>query len=624
MEENKVMRFLLALLLSVCLPAFARAEDPVYFADPNLKAVVVDALWTPDPTPTDMAELTSLHIDVGGIVDLTGLEYAGNLWKLHLAHNHISDLSPLSGLGNLQMVVLNNNLIRDIGPLSGATYLEHLDVHDNEISDISALSQLTHLKVLIGRFNQIDDISALSGLAGLQEVDLNHNRISDISALSELTSLKYVDLRNNPLNDEACSFRIPRILANNPDVDLKYNHCGRRSLSISATAGGRVTTPGEGTFAYDNGEFVPLEAQAEPGFVFAGWSGSYSTQENPTYVPMAQDHEIRANFLCTRSILYVDDDAAGDALPGDADVSDPLEDGTVERPFDRIQEAIEVAARDASVLVRPGTYHENIDFLGKSIQLLGIDPNDPNGTSFPVLDGAGGGPVVTFAGREDPNCALVGFVITRGRGLWAGAILCRNSSPTVVNCLIVGNRAEYSNGAAIHCTDSEATFVNCTIADNYGGSQGGGLYAMDGNVVLTNSILWGNTPGELFLDAAAEVSIAYSVVAGGWPGAGTIDADPLFARRGHWADRDDPHVAVEPDDPDAVWINGDYHVRSQGGRWDAETQEWVLDETSSPCIDGGDPNGLLGNETPPNGAIVNMGAYGGTARAGRSLQENDG
>ncbi|MBN2129305.1 MAG: leucine-rich repeat domain-containing protein [Sedimentisphaerales bacterium] len=618
MEENKVVRFLFALFLLVPLAAFARAEDPVYFADPHLKAAVVDELWTPDPTPTDMAGLTSLHVDVGGIVDLTGLEHAVNLWKLHLAHNLICDLSPLSELSNLQMVVLNNNLIRDIGPLSGASQLQHLDVHDNEISDISALSGLTHLQILIARFNQIDDISALSGFAGLQVGDLNHNHISDIIALSELTSLEYVDLRNNPLNDEACDLQIPRILANNSDVDLKYNDCGRRSLSISATAGGRVTTPGEGMFTYDNGEFVPLEAQAEPGFVFAGWSGSYSTQGNPTYLPMGQDHEIRANFLCTRSVLYVDDDAAGDVMPGDAGGSDPLENGTVGRPFDSIQEAIEVAAREASILVRPGTYRENIDFLGKSIQLLGLDPNDPNGTSFPVLDGAGAGPVVTFDDCEDPNCALVGFVITRGRGRSAGAILCRNSSPTVVNCLIVGNRATFVNGAAVYCTDSNAALLNCTIADNYGGSEGAALVLADSEVMLANSILWANRPQEILVSGTGHPSISYTNVAGGWPGPGNLDADPLFVRSVSWVDANDPDVLREPEYPDAVRIDGDYHLQSQAGRWDPETHTWVRDDVTSPCIDAGDPTSALGDEPVPHGGVINLGAHGGTDRATKS------
>ena len=38
-------------------------EEPVYFADANLKAAVEDALGVTNPTPVDMLELTDLHAD---------------------------------------------------------------------------------------------------------------------------------------------------------------------------------------------------------------------------------------------------------------------------------------------------------------------------------------------------------------------------------------------------------------------------------------------------------------------------------------------------------------------------------------------------------------------------------
>ena len=40
---------------------------------------------------------------------------------------------------------------------------------------------------------------------------------------------------------------------------------------------------------------------------------------------------------------YVDDDAPNDPGPGDPAISDPLEDGSAEHPFDGIQEGIDAA-----------------------------------------------------------------------------------------------------------------------------------------------------------------------------------------------------------------------------------------------------------------------------------------
>jgi hypothetical protein len=90
--------------------------------------------------------------------------------------------------------------------------------------------------------------------------------------------------------------------------------------------------------------------------------------------------------------------------------------------------------------------------------------------------------------------------------------------------------------------------------------------------------------------------VAHSDVEGGWSGEGNIDADPCFA------------------DPD----NEDYHVKSLGGRWDPNSHTWVVDHTTTPCIDAGDPMSPVGLEPFPNGGRINMGAYGGTAEASKS------
>jgi hypothetical protein len=44
-------------------------------------------------------------------------------------------------------------------------------------------------------------------------------------------------------------------------------------LTISSTEGGEVTTPGEGTFTYDDGTDIDLVAEAEEGYRFVNWTG---------------------------------------------------------------------------------------------------------------------------------------------------------------------------------------------------------------------------------------------------------------------------------------------------------------------------------------------------------------
>jgi internalin A len=389
------------------------------------------------------------------------------------------------------------------------------------------------------------------------------------------------------------------------------------ALTLSSTAGGSVISPGEGTFQYNQGDQVTLEAKADPLFRFVGWSGGVSASANPYPLTVNADYTIRACFESVLDVLYVDNNAPGDPGPGDPNVSDPLENGTPLHPFDMIQEAIDVAKKGTEVIVRSGTYLETIDLLGKRIEINGLNGDLPGIQALPVIDGQGKGTVVRCTQGEDPNCILVGLVITGGRGPLCGGILCSQSSPTITNCLIVGNRAVgVDAGGGIYCQESKATFVNCTVSGNYGGSTGAGLRFKDSSIKLTNSIVWGNITPQVIVSGSSQLAITYSD--GAFPGTGNLQADPLFAGAGYWANPSDLAHPVSVPDTTAVWVPGDYHLKSQAGRWDQLVLKWVTDVVTSPCIDAGDPASAVGAEPQPNGNRVNMGAYGGTSQASLS------
>jgi hypothetical protein len=588
----------------------------------NLRVLAFNQNQISDLTPlSGLINLQDLNIHDNDISDISPLSGLHSLIAVDLHSNRISSLSALAGLNNLETLILDGNLISDLSPLAGLSCLNLLRLGVNHISDVSPLSGLSALRTLWLGANDIVDISSLGVLTGLQSLVISGNQISDISPLTNLHSLDYLYVVNNPLNADACAIYMPQILAANPDVYMPENPCASATyrVSIRATAGGSVISPGEGQFTYEAGAVLRVEARADPGFLFAGFSGTYATGSNPAFITVDRNLEIQANFVGALDEIHVDDDAPGDPSPGDAQVSDPQEDGTREHPFDRIQEAIEVSHTGVTVFVHGGTYRETIDLLGKNIRLRGFDSHDSNGADWPIIDGGGAGPVVSFTRWEGPDCRLTGLVITGGKARSGSAIFCSGSSPTIVNCLIAGNCATDPTGSAIYCGDSAAAFVNCTITDNDGGSQGAGLSLMNSPVTLVSSILWGNTPRDMISPGEGSPSIHYSDVPGSDPGLGNIDTDPLFARMGYWADRNRPGIVVEPDFLDAVWVAGDYHLRSQAGRWDPKTGSWIVDDATSRCIDGGDPTAAVGPEPSPNGGIVNMGVYGGTTEASKSV-----
>jgi hypothetical protein len=83
---------------------------------------------------------------------------------------------------------------------------------------------------------------------------------------------------------------------------------GQNSLTISSTAGGSVTTPGQGTFTYNAGTAVNLVASPLGGYRFVNWTGNVGTVANvtaaSTTITMSGNYSITANFAVIPPIQY--------------------------------------------------------------------------------------------------------------------------------------------------------------------------------------------------------------------------------------------------------------------------------------------------------------------------------
>jgi hypothetical protein len=218
-----------------------------------------------------------------------------------------------------------------------------------------------------------------------------------------------------------------------------------------------------------------------------------------------------------------------------------------------------------------------------------------------------GGAVKAWADRDDrvivENCTFTG-----NRG---GAIRQVTGRLIVSNCVFAGNVQNDGQGGAISTWGEYTSIRNCTFSDNSASDSGGAIYLpREGRI--SNSIFSGNSAPSIE-GRFDELSVEYCTVEGGWPGEGNIDADPCFVRCGYWDDN-----GTEQNPHDDFWVDGDYHLRSQAGRPDPETGDWIADDVTSPCIDAGDPNSPIGTEPFPNGGRMNMGAYGAGGEAAKS------
>ena len=161
----------------------------VHIPDTNLRTAIAEALGKSPNVPITAAEmerLRELRVADRDIRDLTGLQFATNMYRLHIGEgnrgNQVSDLSPIAGLINLERLYLASNPISDISLLKGLTNLKGLVLEGTLVSDLSPLTTLTNLGALWISDTIISDLSPIAG-ANQSEVitDFRYQRIRPIT-----------------------------------------------------------------------------------------------------------------------------------------------------------------------------------------------------------------------------------------------------------------------------------------------------------------------------------------------------------------------------------------------------------------------------------------------------------
>ena len=80
--------------------------------------------------------------------------------------------------------------------------------------------------------------------------------------------------------------------------------------------------------------------------------------------------------------------------------------------YSTIQAAIDDSNDGDVIIVQPGLYDENINFLGKNITVTSTNPVNPNVVAETIIgNNYPNEAVIIFRGDEDLNCTLTGFNI---------------------------------------------------------------------------------------------------------------------------------------------------------------------------------------------------------------------
>ena len=147
---------------------------------------------------------------------------------------------------------------------------------------------------------------------------------------------------------------------------------------------------------------------------------------------------------------------------------------------------------------------------------------------------AGGG---MYNYSSSPTLSNITFSGNSAMNNGGGMFNYDSSNPTLDNITFSGNSAVYDGGGMYNFRSSSPTLTNVTFSGN-SANGGGGMYNSSSYPVIRNSILWGDSGGEVVNQNTTSATITSSVVQGGCPTGATctnvIDTDPRLGTLGSY------------------------------------------------------------------------------------------
>ncbi len=266
------------------------------------------------------------------------------------------------------------------------------------------------------------------------------------------------------------------------NVDVQV-HDNNTTIYATPGYGGNDTTTDADGYVYDilvtdrvyDDSSTPIDNTTSVRVNFRGW-------HDERMVNMSTSHTETFNYTGNETIIYVDDDNAGD----------PSMDGSEEHPYDTVQRGIDNSTANWTVRVWDGTYAENVVVDVEGLQLVG------NGTANTTIDGSNTGTVVyvTAAGT-----GISGFQITDSgtNNEDSGVHFDDNTSFTLTDCLLDASQ----RGVFIEDTTG-AYLDDLSVSNNVFG-----VYLLSSfNVELTASSIASNTNTGIYLDSTNNITVS--------------------------------------------------------------------------------------------------------------------
>ncbi len=186
-----------------------------------------------------------------------------------------------------------------------------------------------------------------------------------------------------------------------------------------------------------------------------------------------------------------------------------------------------------SVIIKHSVFYNNKAKFGGAMMIDNSDAIvsdcyfENNGYYTNSIQTEGGGAIYV----KNSNPILHKLKLIGNKAVSAGAILFDNSAPVVTNILAVKNTAQNLAGAIHVINSSSPKFVNATISDNTAAAGGAFYLNPNTSTEIINSIMYGDTKPEIYLDGGM-ANVTYTLVDSGstesWYGVGCLDENPQF------------------------------------------------------------------------------------------------
>lgn len=254
--------------------------------------------------------------------------------------------------------------------------------------------------------------------------------------------------------------------------------------------------------------------------------------------------------------------------------SDTEGDGTQASPFQTLDRATSYAQEGDTIQLESGSYYTNISFDKKILNFNGATDRSTELYGFYILfNGKKSFTGITFSPIygvfiHDSLITLQNCTF-KSDNLISDVILNANGELQLNNILFAAGNTNSAKSPLTVYSSGDVTATNITVA----GFDTGITIESEAAISIRNSIL--NNNDDILILPGGAVDISYSLI-----------SDPEYAGQNNNSDAD------------PLFINADYHVRSD-----------------SPAVDSGDPASDYSNEPDYPLGHVNMGFYGNTDEA---------